>query len=265
MRSLDQTPMRHEAVFSDGGAYRFVVDNNIIMHREGIEVVTVLIGDWLNAGAHAGPCRVLDLACGGAPFTIAEVMAAYPAARFAYTGVDINPDQVRAARTYPLAANVTTVFAEGDVWNLDGLNGPFDLVFVGMNTHHATPEELTSFTESLPRLLAPGGLFLNHDGFRPDALAPIPRGTPQPQHPSQLWKKFFIDSMGRHMASLGAMPTILEGVASHMYERDYPFSPGELKAALEKAGLRAETHTFLAYDHPLREFYAVAAARRRAD
>ena len=75
--------MRREELFSQSGFYGFLLQSNVLLHREAVadavEAVGVVLGDL----GSDEPVGVLDLACGGWPVTISEVMEAFPATRFA--------------------------------------------------------------------------------------------------------------------------------------------------------------------------------------
>ena len=127
--------MRREELFSRSGFYGFLLKSNVLLHRQAVEAATDAFRPVLQAQGNA-PVPVLDLACGGWPVTLGEVMAAFPYVAFQYTGVDINPDQVASAtRQFPFPGNVVNRrIVEGNAWDLDALDigGAFPLIFSGM-------------------------------------------------------------------------------------------------------------------------------------
>src|SRR3990167_5545250 len=89
--------MKNERVFSAGGFYSFVVKSNALLHSGATSAGKKIIGQWLCKRPPTKPLRVLDLACGSLPISISEIMGSFGGHTFNYTGVDINPDQVRLA------------------------------------------------------------------------------------------------------------------------------------------------------------------------
>ncbi len=110
------------------------------------ERYTRLLFDHLPPGA-----RVLDLGCGsGVPTTrcLAE--------RFAVTGVEISPEQVRRAR-----ANVPHVpFVQADMTALQLPPASLDAVAAFYSIIHVPREELPRLFRSIHGWLVPGGVFV---------------------------------------------------------------------------------------------------------
>ena len=65
--------MRREALFSRSGFYRFLLDTNALMHREASDTARRVLGE-MSASTPGRARRVLDLACGGWPLSIAEAI-----------------------------------------------------------------------------------------------------------------------------------------------------------------------------------------------
>ncbi len=107
--------------------------------------------EGLEGRPDGGPVRVLDLACGGEPISLADMLARFPAPSFRCTGVDINPDQVEAARRFAFPSNVESArVIEGNAWDLRSLpDGAFGVAFMGMSLHHGTPEEVRFLARGL--------------------------------------------------------------------------------------------------------------------
>jgi len=70
-----------------------------------------------------GPCRAIDMGCGAGDNVIYLAQQG-----FEVTGVDISPLAISKARRKAQAAGVSPTFLVGDVTNLTGVKGPFDLV-----------------------------------------------------------------------------------------------------------------------------------------
>ncbi len=174
--------MRREKILNRDGFYAAVVDNNVLMHREVIEQGPSVLTGPLQSRGDGDAVRLLDLACGGMPVSIAEIMDGFPHLNFHYAGVDINPDQIESARGFRFSANVKAVdLREGSAWNLSGLDlaGSFDCVFIGLNLHHGTPEEIAFLGSRIHALLVEDGGLLNHDWYRPNH-EPYLRRAPRP-------------------------------------------------------------------------------------
>jgi len=284
--------MRREELFSRSGFYRFLVDSNVLLHREAARAAIEAYRPVLEAAATGAPVPVLDLACGGWPVTISEVMAAFPTAAFEYTGVDINPDQVaRAAGQFPFPDNVVKArVIEGNAWELDalGLRDAYPLIFSGMNLHHGTPEEIWYLGLQLKARLSPGGLFFSHDVYRPDdtpyrrrpevvggertelvsperlASASVPdldivreSGGSDPS-----WRVDYLGRMYRTLIARGADPAGAGSTASHMRSRDYPISTQELRTIMEGLGLQVRVMRYADSAEPLGPFVATCSLMR---
>jgi SAM-dependent methyltransferase len=284
--------MRREALFSRSGFYRFLLDTNALMHREARAAARRVLVE-LHAAAPGRALRVLDLACGGWPLSIAEAMGSCVDQCFDYTGVDINPDQVESARSlFRFPETVTQVrILEGNAWDLDplGLEPGFDLVFSGLNLHHGTPEEIAFLARELLRLLEPGGRFLSHDVYRPESADYRRRPACNPSNtsesfrllaPQQLaaagipdlklavdsgskepaWRTDYLQKMHRLLLERGADSVGAESTVAHMRQRDYPVSLGELRGILEALGFVVETGRYQGSEHPLAPYLGWALA-----
>lgn len=281
---LDHLPMRHEPVFDADGTYQQTVEGNVLLHQEAAAVGSAIVAEWLPKRGTRVPIRVLDLACGGKPVIIAAIMAAFPTHQFAYTGVDLNRDQLDRIRGFAFPPNVQAEILEGDVWSLDTLpfDAPFDLVFIGLNTHHAVPEELSFAAQHIARHLRPDGLFLNHDLFRPERFAYLRRPDVSPTDPSkhlraipveklrdiripieesrQEWREEFLRLDAACLRTVGIHEAAIDITLAHIRERDFPVSTEEMTNILRQAGFRVVVHDYQRTDHPLRDYLALVAA-----
>lgn len=285
--------MRREQLFSRDGFYSFVVESNVLLHREAIAQGGDLLAERLAARPADAPVRVLDLACGGMPITTAAWMRRFPERVFQYTGVDINPDQIEAAGRFAFPANVTVErLLEGSAWDLRGLAlaPPYDLIYVGMNLHHGTPEEIHFLARQLPDLLAADGVFINHDWYRPADAPYQRRPDAAPDNPAEsfllvdnaalaeagiaappetavpadvpAWKARYRDDLTALLIERGGDPEGAYSSAHHIQERDYPVSVPEALDAMRRAGLSVRGLDYRDRDVPLREYFAMLVARR---
>jgi len=291
--------MKRETIFNAEGFYAKVVASNAITHDEAISIGTEIVERWLkHEKIIQQSVRVLDLACGGIPKTIAGIMAAFPELRFNYHGIDINADQVRKAqRVFQYPDNVVgRRISEGDAWNLDTLrlNETHDIIFSGLNFHHGTPEELYLIALQIHDLLAPNGVLINHDIYRPSHLDFLRRPDRnlannneslqliedlklasitmpdfgvwerRDSSSSQDWRLPFVEGLNAYLTKAGAD---LEGIqinAKHILNRDYPVSTDEVVRIFSEAGFDVVSHDLDHTDHPLRQYFAVIEARRRS-
>ena len=280
------TVMRRETLFSHSGFYGFLLKSNVLLHREATLDTIEAVRPVLAICDKNQPVAVLDLACGGWPLAIADVMAAYPDITFHYTGVDINPDQVAlAATTFPFPDNVIeTRLIEGNAWELDQLDlaQNYPLIFSGMNIHHGTPQEVAYLGRQLQQRLMPGGRFISHDVYRPDNTSYLPRPAIIDGEPATLvdsrylmaaslekpeiieqtekgepgWRIDYLERMYRTLIERGADPAGAESTTRHMRSRDYPISIRELCQLMESQGFQAEIHRYEDSAEPLGPYVA---------
>lgn len=117
------------------------------------------------------PGRAIDLGCGTGTNVIALAQNGWQV-----TGVDFIPKAIRTAkRKLALSkvegtqnANVKADLRVGDVTNLRGIAGPFDLA-LDIGCFHGV-EDKSAYLDELDRLLAPRGHWLLYGFFKPDSL-----------------------------------------------------------------------------------------------
>lgn len=290
MSTHDNKAMRREALFNRDGFYSFVVQSNALLHREAVEAGIEALRALL-APARRARLAVLDLACGGEPIAIGQILAAFPQHRFDYHGIDINPDQVQAARQFPFPDNVTSVrIDEASAWDLQDLEQEraYDLVFMGMNLHHGTPEEVLFLAGQLRKVMAAGGVFLNHDWFRPDD-APYERrpdhnphdpsesyllveperlsSAPAPRLPSrklarghnQNWRAEYCELLHHRLLEHGADKEGARNTADHVTSRDYPISLAEFAQLFGQENFHVHALRYPGAD-PLKQYIAMPVA-----
>jgi SAM-dependent methyltransferase len=284
--------MRREALFSRSGFYGFLLKSNVLLHREATRDAIEAVKPIISLYGKIQPIAVLDLACGGWPLAIADVMAAYPEITFHYTGVDINPDQVElAASTFPFPDNVTEKhLVEGNAWEFDrlDLDKTYPLIFSGMNIHHGTPDEVAYLGLQIQKYLLAGGRFISHDVYRPDNTPYLPRPAiidseaaslvdPQRLSTASLprldidrqlvndepeWRVDYLQRMRRTLLERGADPDGAESTVRHMRSRDYPISTRELRHLMEGLGFQVWIHRYQKTAEPLGPFIATCVMTR---
>lgn len=285
--------MRREKLFSNDGFYPFIVESNVLLHREAIEAARYLFELLLKKRMPEQPVTVLDLACGGEPVVIAQIMASFPDRRFHYTGIDINPDQVEQARSgFQFPKNVIEVrIMEGNAWDFRAteLVRKYDVVFMGLNLHHGTPEEIYYLATRIADLIADDGLFINHDCFRPDDQPYLRRPDCHPENPDESmqllekeilsttpkpsftineipsdvsepdWRLRYRQSLSATATERGGDKAGIESMNQHVNLRDYPISLQEFRNIFESVGFKVNTLRYETRD-PLGEFIAMAVA-----
>ena len=292
----ENNAMRREALFSRDGFYSFVVRSNALLHSEAVETGIVALRALLDQHSRRARLSVLDLACGGEPIAIAKILAAFPECQFDYHGVDINPDQVQAAREFAFPPNVvSTRIDQASAWDLTGLSvdRPYDLVFMGMNLHHGTPEEILFLAGQLRSVMSARGLFMNHDWFRPDhepyqrrpdhnpedpsesfrlvepvrlAQAPAPRlvqpaatkGAAKPSGESD-WRTEYRELLRQRLLDHGADSNGARATADHVASRDYPISLQEFAQLFQQENFHVHALHYQG-DDPLKRYIAMPIA-----
>lgn len=113
------------------------------------------------------PARALDLGCGTGTNVITLARAGWRV-----TGVDFVPRAIRLARQKARAAGVNADLRTGDVTDLRGIRGQFDLA-LDIGCFHAVNDR-AAYLNELARLLAPGGHWLLYAFVRTDPRLPGP-------------------------------------------------------------------------------------------
>jgi len=285
--------MKREKAFSANGFYMFVLESNIMLHRHAAARGHKLLSDWCRRNWRNAPIKILDLACGGTPYSIVRMMGACNQYKFSYTGIDINPDQIEAAKASWFPDNVVeTRLIEGNAWDLSMLpaDEKFDIIFTGMNTHHGTPEEIYCLLLQVKERLAPGGIYINHDLFRPAGTPHLPRPDVNPDdpgesfamvahetlakyHASELaspikaepnprdWRERFLTKYKLALQERGAHEEGIREVVEHVSRRDYPISTKDLEAIAEQAGFVLSVLDMEASGEPLEAYFSLVCAQ----
>ncbi len=141
-------------------AYQVVVEHDYLWHAMVNEALRKLMDERFGSQM---PIRFLDLACGDAAST-SRVLASRPMAR--YVGVDRSGQALAAAEANVkrLATNVELV-ATDYVEFLEQCGEQFDVIYVGLSSHHLKDVDLPRFFSAIRRCLAPNGIFAAYEPF----------------------------------------------------------------------------------------------------
>ncbi len=279
--------MKNERAFSRAGFYKFVLDANLMLHNNVAEAGRQVLSQWLFRKEKSSAISILDLACGGAPVSICRMTEFFISYQFEYTGIDINPDQIDSARSFSYPTNYRSVqLQEGNAWDFVPLTGGarFDIIFSGMNIHHGTPGELFVLLRQIREALAPGGIFLSHDFFRPASFAYLKRpdfdpvsGEPFAMMPHETlnkedlrnvpelatadasidWRQPFIARYRVALTDKGAASEGVEEIMNHVQSRDYPVSIAELQQIALLADLPMQEVQLNSQQEPMRGFFCM--------
>lgn len=284
--------MKQEKAFSKNGAYSFILDSNLLLHKQVSSTGRTYLQSWLQAFPKDRVLNILDLACGGEPRSISDMIEPITDRKFKYTGIDINPDQVNSARAFKYASNLvqTTIF-EGNAWDFTHLKleDSYEIIFTGMNLHHGTPEEVYCLLVQCKSKLSAGGIFINHDFYRPASYSYLRRPQKNPKNPDESFAMIdekVIDSIFSRAGSIpffesgpewrndlikryviamklkGAPQEGIDEVMEHVLARDFPISLPEMKAIASKAGLEFHMLELDAKTEPLSEFFSLVVAKK---
>jgi SAM-dependent methyltransferase len=110
------------------------------------------------------PGRAIDLGCGTGTNVLTLARAGWKV-----VGVDFAPRAVKLARQKIRQAGVEAQLSVGDVTNLKGIHGPFDLAF-DLGCFHTLPQGgRNNYLQQLDRILAPGGFWLLYGFLKSDS------------------------------------------------------------------------------------------------
>jgi len=146
--------------FNAWNAYRKVLENNYMFHKEIYQVV----GQLLREQPQDKPFKLLDLGCGDASFLSQALQGA---AINYYTGYDLSEPALNLA-----AENIGQLDCRMELVNGDFMAGlsntrePFDIIFTSFAVHHLTYPEKAEFFQLARAALADDGFLLMIDIMR---------------------------------------------------------------------------------------------------
>lgn len=303
--------MKRERVFSKNGGYELCLHTNALMHHEatelGIKILEKTLVNYDSSSINSlsnrhdsNTLHVLDLACGGMPVTLADILAHFPEQQFSYTGIDINHDQTENLRNrFEFSDNVTSVKTiTGTAWDLSDdkvkpyLRDQYDIIFSGFNLHHGTPEELYFLAQQLHEFLNPCGVFFNVDEYRPNEANYVrrpdqsldglgesylmidPEKIAANLYSSNIveanfeetpqWKKHLLKLFRTALLEGGGEPTIVDSLIEHVRKRDYPVSIIEASQIFKEVGFdtNADYHNKHYPNIPLAQYFAMLVATK---
>lgn len=284
--------MREEKLFSKDGCYSRVVESNALLHREAVTYGTRVVKALLKNYDSAQTIKVLDLACGAEPVSITEILNNFPDRNFSYTGIDINPDQVSFAKhQFQYPENIQEIIIlEGNAWDprLNTQDEQYDIVFMGLNLHHGTPEEVYYLATQVAKLLNHQGVYINHDVYRPDDQAYQRRPDHHPDNPNESfclldpgltdsirlpgvtynelgsntpiakWRQTYNDLLHQTLINQGAGYECADATRKHVSVRDYPISLSDFSYIFKQADSEFNIKIIRYGDsHPLMDYIAM--------
>ncbi len=291
--------MREEKLFSKDGGYTLVVESNALFHKEAVIHGIKTIEPLMQQHPAGETIRVLDLACGAEPVSICQMLAHFPAQRISYTGIDINPDQVGFARQqFHFPDNIIeTSLIEGNAWDPSAYTGDaqYDIIFMGLNLHHGTPEEVYYLAGQIDKLLAPHGLYINHDVYRPDSEPYQRRPSHNPDDASESfallspelltdvdlseitgketssdvglnpWRSAYSQLLRDSLIEKGAGQKCAESTYRHAASRDYPISVADFRYIFQRVNPDFSIEVIrYGNSHPFLDYIAMPVVRRVA-
>ena len=300
--------MKRERVFSKNGGYELCLHSNALMHREATELGKEILRKTLDNYASSfeknssTTLHVLDLACGGMPVTLADILAHFPEQQFSYTGIDINRDQTESLRNqFEFSNNVNDIKTiTGTAWDLSDkevkphLRNQYDIIFSGFNLHHGTPEELYFLAQQLHQLLDIRGVFFNIDEYRPNDthyvrrpdqsldnsgesyLMVDPKKIAKNKYISNIvetcfeetpqWKQELLTLFRAELVNGGGESSAVESLIEHVQKRDYPVSANEASQIFQEAGFNAYANYHKQHypNAPLAQYFAMLVAKKNS-
>ncbi|MCZ6671918.1 MAG: class I SAM-dependent methyltransferase, partial [Verrucomicrobia bacterium] len=245
--------------FDEDGFYQFVVSSNVLLHKEAVEFGRTAVDSLIRRIEPKQDLEILDLACGGSPVIINEIMSGFPDVSFRYTGIDINPGQVKSASSvFQFSDNVLQkCIIEGNAWDFPESvsRSKYHLIFTGLNLHHGTPSELFVLFKQALQVLRPDGIFLNHDLYRPadriyvhrpdqnpndetESYLMIPQSVVESSGPPNFefggvsldrigeddWRLDLLEKLRRILSNRGGDEVGINEACAHMYAKDFALS-----------------------------------------
>ncbi|MCK4864503.1 MAG: class I SAM-dependent methyltransferase [Gammaproteobacteria bacterium] len=292
--------MRKEKLFSKDGCYSRVVESNALFHREAIIYGSRIIKALLENHDSTQTIKVLDLACGAEPVSITRMISNFPDRNFDYTGIDINPDQVNFARyQFQFPENIQQInIYEGNAWDPKSclLQEEYDIIFMGLNLHHGTPEEVYYLATQISTTLSPQGVYINHDVYRPNdqpyqrrpdhhpdninesfsllepalingiALPDITKNELAWNAPDVKWRLTYSKLLRQSLIEQHAGLECADSTYKHVNMRDYPISLNDFSYIFKKADNDLNIKIIhYGKSHPLLDYIAMPVVSKSRD
>jgi SAM-dependent methyltransferase len=115
--------------------------------------------EWLEQYAPAGdPLHIMDVGCGGGDMLRRiQVWAARRRIAVRLTGIDLNPNAIRAAREFtPEGSPIRWI--SGDAYSFDTAADPIDVVISSLFAHHLPDDGIVGFLKWMERVARRGWL-----------------------------------------------------------------------------------------------------------
>lgn len=197
--------------------YQTVVEHDYLWHAMAGEALRKII----DQSFRDRPIRFLDLACGDAAST-SRVLADHPLAK--YIGVDRSRQALTAADQHVKAFGAKVDLVEADYVDfLARCDETFDVIYVGLSSHHLDDAGLPRMFAGVRRCLAKNGVFA---AFEPFLLSDEIRED----HIERLCT--IIDHWWVKMSTQQ-----LEGIKAHIRANDHPIPIDRWNAMANDAGL----------------------------
>jgi len=284
--------MQKEKLFIKAGCYSRVVESNALFHREAISYGSDIIKTLLGHYDSTQTINVLDLACGAEPISITKMLSHFPETNFSYTGIDINPDQVDFAKHhFQFPENIKDIYLfEGNAWDPLSylLKDNYDIIFIGLNLHHGTPEEVYYLATQISKILNDKGVYLNHDVYRPNDQPYLRRPDHHPDnknesfrlldtsliediqlpeitHSGQVenasdttWRQTYSELLRQSLIKQHAVKECADSTYNHVKMRDYPISLIDFSYIFKKADNKLNIQIIrYGNGHPLMQYIAM--------
>jgi hypothetical protein len=272
----------------------FLLDKNIFLQRDAANAALTEISKWLGSLETSPPiCRILDLSPPTWPSLAVKLASLFPDQLFEFSLVSTVSSAKRANVRQQFLPNLTLISVNDTPWNLDnfGSAGPYDIILFALQTSTASVAEISYFISAAFSLLAPKGLFLNHDFFRPEATPFIGRPdysfdtatesmrlVPEEKFESIVmlemaepnltakkpgdWRKAYISDVSIHLRARGADEATVFQVVRDFQRQEFPLTRTETLSALAQFGFKPRLIAYDDSEHPLQDYYSLVASRR---
>ena len=195
--------------------YQWILDNNVMGHREIIATVRAMLSQYYQA-EHG---HMLDLGCGNAQI-IPEIVKGVGLNQ--YTGVDQCPQAMEQAQGTVGALIGNTGFIKSDLFKLSELpEGKVDFIYTSYAVHHGDSLQKSTFFESMHQLAEEGGILVFIDIFCPDIFT----------------REALLNQIDTYFHQWKALtPSIIETILHHVQNFDYPETIATYEEMAAQAG-----------------------------